>query len=85
LKRAGDAGRIVVGVVQHALVFSRSTPTIMVRAFAENIARAAQEGLGLVRLEIADASSPGRSRPSASPDYPAAKLERLAVKSAATG
>ena len=68
----GDAGRIVIGVVQHALVLFEIGADDHLRALAQDLAGAAQEGAGLMRLEIADASSPGRSRPSASPRPPRA-------------
>ena len=60
LNFAGHAGRIVVGGVQQALVLLQIDAEDHQRAVAENGARAAQEGAGLVRLEIADASSPGK-------------------------
>ncbi len=58
IEARGDAGRIIVGVVKHALVLFEIGADDHLRALAQDIAGAAQEGAGLMRLEIAD----GRAR-----------------------
>ena len=53
----GDAGGIVIGVIQHALVLFEVDADDHLRAFAEDLAGAAQEGAGFMRLEIAERRS----------------------------
>ena len=50
----GDAGGIVIGVVEHALVLFEIDADDHLRAVAKNVAGAAQEGASLMRLEIAE-------------------------------
>src|SRR4029079_7432695 len=53
----GDAGSIVIGVVKYALVLFEIDTDDHLRAFAQNLPRAAQERARLVRLEIAERRS----------------------------
>lgn len=58
VEAGGHAGRIVIGIEQHALVLFEVGADDHLRAAAEDGAGAPQEGLRLVRLEIAN----GRAR-----------------------
>src|ERR1700752_867259 len=49
----GDAGGIVIGVVERALVLFQIDADDHLRAGPEDLARAEQKGVGLLRLEIA--------------------------------
>src|SRR5215213_4473164 len=53
----GDAGGVVIGVVKHPLVLLEIDADDHLRALAQNVAGAAQEGARFVRLEIAERRS----------------------------
>src|SRR4030081_2921903 len=57
IEARGDAGGIVVGIVQYALVFFEIDADYHLRAFAQNFAGAAQEGTSLMRFEIPERRS----------------------------
>ena len=57
IEARGDAGGIVVGVVENALVLLEVDADDHLRAAAQNVARGAQEGGRFMRLEIAERRS----------------------------
>ena len=52
IEARGDAGGIVVGLIQHALVLFEIDADHHLRIFSQNVAGAAQETAGLMRFEI---------------------------------
>src|SRR5438128_4301560 len=53
----GDARGVVIGIVKHPLVLLEIDADDHLRAFTQNLARAAQEAERFVRLEIAERRS----------------------------
>src|SRR5690242_21470057 len=54
IEAGGDAGRIVIGPVEHALVLLQVGADDHVRSRAQDLRCAPQEAAGFVRFEIAD-------------------------------
>ena len=52
IEARGDAGSIVIGLIQHALVLFEIDADHHLRALPQNVAGAAQETTGFMRLEI---------------------------------
>src|SRR5713226_5698370 len=52
IEACGDAGLIVVGLIQHALVLFEIDADHHLRALPQDVAGAAQETAGFMRLEI---------------------------------
>src|ERR1700683_4884304 len=57
IETRGDAGAIVIGLIQYALVFFEIDADHYLRAVAQNAAGAAQESAGFMRLEISQRRS----------------------------
>ena len=53
IEACGNASGVVISVIQDAFVLFEVDADDHLRAFAQDLARAAQEGAGLVRFEIA--------------------------------
>ncbi len=61
IEARGDTGGIVVGLIQHALVLFEVDADHHLRAFAQDLAGAAQERAGFVRFEISKRRSREKS------------------------
>src|SRR5437868_10232643 len=54
IETRGNAGLVVIGLVQHAIVFFEVDANYHTGVLAQNVAGCAQERAGFVRLEISD-------------------------------